>query len=188
MKRLMFVVLAALLVAPAVVQAQAVPSIVDTVLVPADEIGEGWTITYEGESSGYPSPWDRQIIYGGPEGARVTVWLLGLGAGLEWVSGSWGRLTEFWIAEATKLTGVDDPETASILAMGDRERDIKTDLMVDTKAIETDGPIVIGVSQFGAYDLQIGLLIVAEGTVNGLTGVAATDYVAGLYFAALSGQ
>ena len=93
-----------------------------------------------------------------------------------------------WIDEAKKLTGIDDPETASILAIDDRERDIDTDLMVDTKAIETDGPIVIGVSQFGAYDLQVGFVIVSEGTINGLTGVAATDYVAGLYFAALSGQ
>ena len=187
MKRLMMLIaLVGMMSAPTMATAQSIPEAAMSVSVPAESIGDGWAITYQEKSSGYPSPWDQQIIYGGPEGARVTVWVVGLGYGINWVSGSWVRLTEFWIDEAVKFTNIDDPEKASYL--DDEDWTIESDLVTDRKAVESNGPIVVGVAQYGAYDLQIGLLVVAEGTVNGLTGVAATDYVAGLYFAALSGQ
>lgn len=186
MKRCVVIALIALVLIPASIAAQSVPAVVMDVTVPADAIGDNWTIAYEESSTGYPMPWDRQIIYGGPGGARVTVWVLGLGVGLEWVSGSWSRLTDFWVEEAIARTAVEDPKAASF--RDDRERTIDSDLLIDSNVVELAGPITIGVAQYGAYDLQIGMLIVTEGTVNGLTGIAATDYIAGLYFAALSAQ
>jgi hypothetical protein len=46
----------------------------------------------------------------------------------------------------------------------------------------------LGYGIYASAHTKVAILIVVEGTVNGLTGVAATDYVAGLYFAALSAE
>jgi opacity protein-like surface antigen len=187
MKRLLLIALIALLLAPIAVSAQGTPYDAIGPTVPAESISDGWTVIQEEESPGYPSPWDRQIVYGGPEGSRVTVWLLELGTGLEWVSGSWGRLTAFWIEQAIRETGIADPATATLLTehVGvDAEGTVS-----DTKTVEgtnSASGAPIAVSQYGSYDLRFAIVVIAEGTVNGLTGVAATDYVAGLYFAALS--
>lgn len=189
MKRTILAALVLMLVVSVGVNAQSVPAVVMDVAVPADSIGDGWAITHEEESAGYPMPWDRQISYGGPEGARVTVWLLGLGYGLEWVSGSWGRMTAFWSDIATRETGIGDPVNASLFT---EHVGVDIDAVVtDTKGVSgtrTAGAVPIAVCQYGAYDVQIGVIVLVEGSVNELTGVAAADYIAGLYFAALSDQ
>jgi opacity protein-like surface antigen len=188
MKRWFVVVLIAVLLAPMMASAQSIPAVVMEVVVPADAIGAGWDVSRDVASAGYPEPWDRQIVYGGPEGARVTVWLLGLGFGLTWVAGSWGRMRALWMETATHETGIADPETESILRCPAAIAHIPGD-PTDRACVELYGDAGnLAVALYGSYNVKIGVLILAEGVVNGLTGVAAADFVAGLYFAAMSGQ
>lgn len=185
MKWFAWLVIAALLV-PTAALAQ---SGADSTPVAAESIGEGWAITHEEQSAGYPMPWDRQTVYGGPEGARATVWVLDLGFGLEWVSGSWSRMSAFWVENATAETGIADPTTASILVQNTDA--VIHDDVTDRKCVEgadAATSATISVCLYGSYEFRVGVMVIVEGTVNGLTGVAATDYVAGLYFAALSAE
>ena len=187
MKRLMFLVLAAVLLVPAVVAAQITyegPKA--ETLVDANTLGDGWELSSNQAGGSALNPWDRRLIYYGPSGASLVIEAFTLDDSMSLLTEKFRSLYVAWIMQAFDIA--EDDSTVPVM---NQTEDADLEDVSDVYRIDgtnADNALPIGFGFYGSLTHQIVITIHVEGTVNGLTGVAATDYVAGLYFAALSGQ
>lgn len=163
-------------------------NVVDVITLDASEIGDGWTLTHTESFDLWPREWERHDQYGGPAGSRITVWSTSLGANLGQVAMQWDIQEQYWTYIVAEQLGIESP-TSELIETGTLTQ-MFPGIVTDAKGVEDvpEGSFGKAVSLYGSYDLRIGVIILVEGTVNDLTGVAAADYVAGLYFAALSAE
>ena len=185
MKRLMMLLVFAALVLPANAYAQPTPVNDFAVEFPAAEIGEGWAISSSGPPENQLLAWSFRTVYTGPEGASIVISTIELGASIGAVSLNWNKAQSFWETMAEREIGASDSVKEG--RANKMPEGIATDAFA---AIGTD-PYTgqeAACALYGSLPKATAITVLIKGTVNGLTGVAATDYVAGLYFAALSGQ
>ena len=181
MKRLMFVVLAALLLTPTISSADT------NAEIDPGAIGEGWALGSSGPKGGLVLPLARKLVYVGPSGSTIVLQSLDIGASLAQTYVLYGTVYRAWSEEAIDIASTPDGLPDVVDTEWIDAPDFVTDQMQVEGATANSG-LPQGYGLYGSIDLRTIALIRVEGTVNGLTGVAATDYVAGLYFAALSGQ
>lgn len=188
MKTLVWLLLAVMLVVPSAgALAQPLPDteLVDTV-VPVEAIGTGWELAHSEASESRMNVWNFRANYDGPDGARIEISAIYLGETLGSVVLRWGNARQFFATTAEREAIVPDP-----LAEGIGHGDIALpDGASDGLRIEgshRESHLTTGIGLYGSLAGRVAIVVVAMGTVNGLAGVPAADYIAGLYFAAQAG-
>lgn len=180
MKRLILVVFVLFLAAPSIGSAQITYELAGAkTVVPAEMIGEGWELFDNEVGGSVASGWDRRLTYFGPAGASVVIEATELGDSIHGMAEAWVDLA------------LDVFERNSPVDFETTDAAIDHEAISDTVALEGSDPATgqpVGVCLYGSLSERIAVVIRTEGTVNELTGVAASDYIAGLYFAALSGE
>lgn len=178
MKRCVVIALIALVLIPASIAAQDDPADVMDVTVPADAIGDGWSLASNEE--GGSNPWDQKLIYYGPAGASVVIEVYEFVGTLSGITMTWQFVDLRWRDQSRMPERADFfenwpyPEGCS-----DARR---------AEGNDADNGQRVGHSLYGSVDDLIAIIVRTEGPVNDKTGALATDYIAGLYFAALSAQ
>jgi opacity protein-like surface antigen len=153
-------------------------------VIDAATFGSGWEIASNEVGGSQANPWDRRLIYYGPAGASIVVEAYHLQGGMFDSSLRVQMLLISWrvYASGSAPDGTDVPMDTDA-SPPDGVTDASRSEWIDPTK---NAPI--GYSIYGIQAANVLMVIRTEGTVNGLTGVAATDYVAGLYFAALSAE
>lgn len=177
MKRLLVLLLALFALLAPVANAETV--------LPADALGDGWNITESGPPENSLSQWDVKTVYADASGNTVTIWTIDLGGNLDTISTQWPAARLFFAATAERSAVVPDPLTDGI---GRQDRDLPN---AATDGLRTEGAsratnATAGIGLYGSAGERLAIVVLVEGTVNDMTGITATDYVAGLYFAALA--
>jgi hypothetical protein len=150
-------------------------------------LGDGWQLSVSERQGGLTLPWAHRTVYVGPSGSTIVIQAVTIGASIAQISATYSSVNTAWSSEAVKVAATDT-------GLPDLDESDWTDApksVTDMKRVEgvnkTNG-LFVGSGLYGSLAGEVVILIRTEGTVNGLTGVAATDYVAGLYFAALSAE
>lgn len=155
-----------------------------TTVVDAESLGDGWGLASERIGGSGSQPWDRQLIYYGPAGSSVVIEAHALDKSLSLLTMEFRQILVDWTVAAFDVAG--DPSTVPVL---NQSADVPIAAMSDAYRVEGQNPgtaNAVGFALYGSFDHLIVVTVRVEGAVGGVTGVAATDYVAGLYFAALS--
>jgi len=178
MKRLLAVLMICVLVFPIGVRADATMDIAD--------LGEGWRYEISAPTGGPLETWESRHTLFGPDGARVLMFVHDIGdsisdRGYEW-SQLLDRLSIYAGYHAFGLESDPNPGVSNLTGVPEGTADAVRDEYID----DFGEPLGYGI--YAIDGTRIAIMVIVEGTVNDLTGVAAADYVAGLYFATLSDQ
>lgn len=151
----------------------------DAPMVAPELIGAGWVVSTTSNEDVF-----RKTVYVGPEGASVILESYHLPGGMfdsalrvQMMLISWRVHASGSAPDGTEVPLVTDVSPPNGVTDASR-----------SEWIDPAKSVPIGYSIYGIQAANVLMVIRTEGTVNGLTGVAAADYVAGLYFAALSDQ
>jgi hypothetical protein len=183
MKRLFLaILLIACLVGETAVQADDSPAV-----LAAETIGAGWMLVEHAEPGNSLSTWKKLTRYDHPDGSVVAIWLIELGDSIGALESNWGAARLFYGATAEREAVVPDPLSEGISAADVALPDGVSD-GIRIEGLGRTNQDTTGAGLFGSLEHRVAIVVLTEGTVNDLTGVAAADYIAGLYFAALSDQ
>jgi hypothetical protein len=147
-------------------------------------IGEGWSLESSGRKGGLDRPWAHLTVYVGPAGSVITIEAHSLGEGLAGMSAQFISAHDAWRRGSAALhtPSLGTPEVVKV-EWAELPPTVTDAMRVGGTDDVTGQPVGYGL--YGSIDGRVVVIIRAVGAVNGLTGVPAADYVAGLYFAAL---
>jgi len=172
------------LVAPLGAAAQT-SGILDTE-IEVESFGSGWAVDIRESTGTSQNPWRKHQAFLGPNGSRVLIHTFDIGESITDRSAGWAllqrSLSDYVGQHALPAEFSSDFGSVDDTGVPDGVADAMRSEYVDIYG----QPLGYGI--YASAHTKVAILIVVEGTVNGLTGVAATDYVAGLYFAALSAE
>ena len=154
--------------------------------VPVDTFGDGWSAEFKESTGTTQNPWRKRSVFLGPNGSRVMVLAFNIGDSIADRSAGWERMKgslSGYVGQHALLADVSGPlgsaaETPPPNGVSDWVRSEFIDAFAQ--------PVGYGI--YAIDGTRIAIMVIVEGAVNDLTGVAAADYVAGLYIAALSAE
>lgn len=147
--------------------------------IPVTEIGDEWTAEYKESTGTTQNPWRKRLAFFGPDGNRVLVLAFGIGDSIDERAFKWDEiLAAYDLSRGGTLMGMSDKALPAPLAD-------ETSDAIRRENLDIFGRFV-GVGAYAFSDHPIAIVVIVQGKVNELEGVTATDYIAGLYFAALS--
>lgn len=148
------------------------------------EWGDGWRQEVALPVGGPLEMWESRNTLFGPDGARVMILVYDIGTTITERGNEWKFLLDLLsvYAGVHAFGAESDPTfgTRSTATLPEHVDDAVRNEYID------DYGAPFGYGLYAPSNTSLGVMVIVEGTVNGLTGVAAADYVAGLYFAALS--
>jgi hypothetical protein len=170
MKRLMIVLLGLVLLGPAVAVAQeTAPPAID----PAT-FGEGWENREPvAGGRGLPGVWDWRFVYGGPDGAMVTIDVYRMGPSMSDAASQWEEAAGRWQTRTLfELVGpvAMIPATDSPLPFGATDA-----LRADDLDSATNEPAALGL--YALPDQDVALMVRVHGTVASRSGVTALNWI-----------
>ena len=202
MRRIVVIVLATLVLMPALVSAQATPEAspaaeppydtMNAMMPSAEQLGEGWSLAGTREGYREASNTERIVhVLLGPNGAQVSIGLYALSPTLSDKSQQWGDLLDLWQAWADSYANRYKGES--------EQRSVSRDLhaseplplgATDAVRYETvdEGwfqPVGNSIYVIGTDGTEYALFVTLVGDVLGEHGVAGTDAVADLVASAM---
>lgn len=178
MKRLLAVLMICVLVCPMGAHADGNP------VVKAETFGDGWSVEVTSLDDPADSSWAVRYAYFGPNGNRAMILVYELGDSIVDRSRDWDAVKiamTVYSGATEEMIEAADPSVTGIAAA-----DFASDAL-RFACLDLYGR-VCATSAYASSQHPVALIVRVDGAVNELTDIAATDYVAGLYFAALSGQ
>lgn len=161
-------------------------------LQPADlgmdvsSLGDGWRYERAAPVGGPLETWEHRHTLFGPDGARAMILVYDIGQTISERGSEWDTLLD-WLSlyAGYHAFGAQDDPNFGFDDMSSVPGGI--DDAIREEYVDDYGE-PFGYGLYAITDTRLAIMVIVEGAVNGLTGVAATDYIAGLYLAALSGQ
>jgi len=181
MKRLMLVVAVfALLAIPVTAVRSEGP------LVEPDSFGEGWSIEVTEQAAPADGSWRTRLAYFGPNGNRAMILVYDLGDGISARAEDWNAVMSAMTIYSGATTEMINEADTTVPDGIDGISGVASDA-IRFACLDEYGR-VCGASAYAAASHPVAIIVRVDGTVNDRTDLAATDYVAGLYFAALSAE
>ena len=152
--------------------------------IDVSSLGDGWRYEQSAPSGGPLETWVARHVLLGPDGSRVLILVHDIGQTISERGYEWDqlidRLSIYAGYHAFGMESETDPGISDLSGVPEGTDDAVRDEYID----DYGEPLGYGIYAFS--DTSIAIMVIVQGTVNGMTGVAATDYMAGLYFSALA--
>lgn len=152
--------------------------------IAADVFGDGWSVEVSEQEDPPDGSWRKRIAFFGPNGNRALILIYDLGDSISDRSTDWSAVMNAFVIYSG---GTAEQVAASDTTVPDGIESVTGDLSDTIRfgCLDAYGR-ECGTSAYAFAEYPVALIVRIDGTVNDLTGVAATDYIAGLYFAALN--